>query len=91
MAQDDGRRTIQQDVLGVAQYNVGGEIQEGGKILAPNVEELQSQAIHSNHIKGAPRQLVDYYITGASSFPRQIEKTYLLQEPKTYLEAISNP
>ncbi len=91
VAQDDGRRTIQQDVIGVAQYNVGGEIQEGGEILAPNVEELQSQAIHSNHIKGTPRQLVDYYIIGASSFARLIETTYLFQELKIYLEAIFGP
>lgn len=90
MAQDDGGRTIQQDVIEVAQYNVGGEIQ-GGEILAPNEEELQSQVIHSNCIKRAPRQLVDYYIVGASSFAKLIETTYLFQKPKIYLEVIFGP
>ncbi len=82
MAQDDGRRTIQEYVVGVAQYNVGGEIQEGGDILAPNVEELQSQAIHSNRIKRAPRQLVNYYIVGASSFARLIEQHICLKNQR---------
>ncbi len=89
--QDDAGGAIQQDATWVAQDDGGRTIQEGGEILAPNVEELQSQAIHSNHIKGTPRQLVDYYIIGASSFARLIETTYLFQEPKIYLEAIFGP
>jgi hypothetical protein len=83
VAQDDGRRTIQEYVVGVAQYNAGGEIQEGGDILAPNVEELQSQAIHSNLIKRAPSwQLVNYYIIGASSFARLIEQHICLKNQR---------
>jgi hypothetical protein len=83
VAQDDGRRTIQEYVVGVAQYNAGGEIQEGGDILAPNVEELQSQAIHSNRIKRAPSwQLVNYYIIGASSFARLIEQHICLKNQR---------